>query len=96
VSDYSHQIAHAFERLGWLMDRAEQLGPSRRERIATAAMQGMLASDQRHENAQAGVLAGEAWTTAALALQLADALIAQLDKEPTTNPAERGTEGTEA
>jgi hypothetical protein len=72
------------------------LFPSRRERIATAAMQGMLASDERHEQAQAGVLAGEAWTTAALALQLADALIEQLDKEPTTNPAERGTEGTEA
>ena len=67
-------------RLWELLGHAEQVFPPRRERIATAVLQGILASDERHEMAQQGVMASEAHDTARLAVQLADALIAELDK----------------
>jgi len=53
----------------------QQSLPSRRERIATVALQGLLAADERHEMQQEGIRAGEAYETAVLAVQLADTAI---------------------
>ena len=52
--------------------RLRESMPDRRERIATAAMAGMLADPERH---------GSPKDFAKYALQHADALIAELDKE---------------
>lgn len=62
-------------RLWELLGHAEQVFPSRRERIATAAMQGMLAY---HSTGAVGLRREHA----SAAVELADALIAELDKKP--------------
>lgn len=58
-------------RLWELLGHAEQVFPSRRERIATAALQGLLLNPALRYT-----------DTAATAVRLADALIAELDKKP--------------
>lgn len=72
----SLDASSALERLQWILERNAESGPDRRERIATAALAGILSSESA---ARAGVTA-KAGDTALTAVRAADALIAELDK----------------
>lgn len=72
------------ERFVGYLAEIERSLPSRRERIATAALQGLLASDTAQNGVQQDPWSNHPEDAAARATRLADALIAELDKSKET------------
>jgi hypothetical protein len=78
MSDDNHELLDALESLGAdIRDLTEAISsavPTRRERIATAALTGMLANDALRDVANPDI--------ARMALEYAGDLIAALDEQP--------------
>lgn len=93
MSDYSHVVDCAFRELQYFLGQAQETFPSRRERIATAALQAIAGGSWVERPAYAP---GDSYTqflrndpakAAATAVALADALISELEKPANTEVA---------